>query len=375
MKFLHLSDLHLGKRMNDVSLLEDQRYALAQAVETAKNEQVDAVLIAGDVYQKASPPGEAMALFNDFLTQLSQAGIKVFVISGNHDSALRVSYLSALVRQAGVYISEEFTGTLQQFTLEDAYGPVVIHLLPFIKPAYVRRFYPDTPMESCQDAVAAVLANSPVDTSLRNVLLCHQFVTGAETSDSEEHSVGGLDSIDSHLFHQFDYVALGHIHKPQKISRDTLRYCGSLLKYSFSEANHTKSLCLVELGEKGDIQITTRPLKFLHEVRYVRGTLREILDMPYSEDYVHVTLLDELVSPDARITVATVFPNMMTFAVENSKTSTAEEIIGAQAVEDKDLPDLFCDFYRLRNNGVAPTAEMMEILEQVRMEVRRNETD
>ena len=375
MKFLHLSDLHLGKRMNDVSLIDDQKYVLAQAVQTAKDEQVDAVIIAGDVYQKASPPAEAMSLFNDFLTALAELQIKVFVISGNHDSALRVSYLSALVRHAGIYISEEFDGRLQQHTVTDRYGTVTVHLLPFIKPIFVKKLFPEEQIETCQDAVAAILRHSPVDTSQRNILVCHQFVTGAETSDSEEHTVGTLDNIDSSLFSDFDYVALGHIHKPQKISRDTLRYCGSPLKYSFSEATHEKSLCIVDMQEKGNITLTCKPLQFLHEVRHVRGTLREILDMPYSEDYVHVTLLDELVSPDARITVATVFPNMMTFAVENSKTSTSEEIIGAETVENKDMLELFRDFYKLRNNGVDPTAEMLEILEEIRTEVRSRETD
>ena len=365
MKFLHLSDLHLGKRLNDVSLLEDQRYVLEQAVEVARDQKVDAVLIAGDVYQKASPPGEAMALFNDFLTALVELGCKVFVISGNHDSHLRVSYLSALVRPSGVYISEEFTGKLQQYTLTDAYGPITVHLMPFLKPVSVRRFFPDTEIESYQDAVAAVLNNSPVDTAHRNVLVCHQFITGSETSDSEEHSVGGLDNVDGSLFDAFDYLAMGHIHKPQKISRDTMRYSGSPLKYSFSEANHVKGFCLVELQEKGSIHVSTVPVQPLHDLREVRGTLYEVMHMPYSEDYVRVTLTDEIIPPDARVTISTVFPNIMALAVDNSKTAAAMEITEEKSIQDKSIEELFCDFYRLMNGDVLPSEELMAILHEV----------
>lgn len=365
MKFLHLSDLHLGKRLNDVSLLEDQEYALNQVVRAVKEEQADTVIIAGDVYQKSAPPAEAMALFNSFLTELVENGIKVFVISGNHDSALRVSYLSALVRQAGVYISEAFDGRLQQHTVTDAYGTVTVHLLPFIKPVYVKKFYPDEAIETYQDAVAVILRNSPVDTAGRNILVCHQFITGAETSDSEEHSVGGLDQIDSSLFDDFDYVALGHIHKPQKISRDTLRYCGSLLKYSFSEANHEKSLLFGELKEKGSICLTAKALTPLHDLREVRGSMYDVMHMPYSEDYVRVTLTDEIVPPDARVTISTVFPNIMTLAVDNSKTAGDLEVMETGSIKDKSMEELFCDFYRLMNSDVSPSEELMEVLRDV----------
>jgi len=365
MKFLHLSDLHLGKRLNDVSLLDDQEYALAQVVQAAKDEQVDAVIIAGDVYQKSAPPAEAMSLFNNFLTALAEIGIKVFVISGNHDSALRISYLSALVRQAGIYISEAFDGMLQQHTITDAYGTVTVHLLPFIKPVYVKKLYPDEQIDTYQDALAAILRSSPVDTAQRNILVCHQFITGAETSDSEEHSVGGLDQIDSSLFADFDYVALGHIHKPQKISRDTLRYCGSLLKYSFSEANHQKSLLFVEMGEKGSITLTAKPLIPLHDLREVRGSMYDVMHLPYSEDYVKVTLTDEIVPPDARVTISTVFPNIMTLAVDNSKTAGDLEVMETGSIKDKSMEELFCDFYRLMNSDVLPSDELMEVLRDV----------
>lgn len=373
MKFLHLSDLHLGKRLNDVSLIEDQKYALAQAVRAAKAENADAVIIAGDVYQKAAPPAEAMALFNDFLTELADCGIKVFVISGNHDSALRVSYLSALVRQAGIYITEDFTGKLQQHTVTDAYGTVTIHLLPFIKPIYVKKLFPDRVIETYQDAVEAVLENSPIDPAQRNILICHQFITGAETSDSEEHSVGGLDNIDSGLFSAFDYVALGHIHKPQKISRASLRYCGSLLKYSFSEATHNKEFLFVELREKGNLALTTHPLQPLHDLREVRGSMYEVMHMPYSEDYVRVTLTDEIIPPDARVTISTVFPNIMALAVDNSKTAADAELMEVGSIQDKSIEELFCDFYRLMNSDVMPSDDLLHVLRTVLEEMEAND--
>lgn len=365
MKLLHIADLHLGKRMNDIDLLEDQRCVLAQLLNMALGEKVQAVLIAGDVYQKASPPAEAMTAFDGFVSALAGAGIKVFVISGNHDSDQRISYFSSLLRSSGVYVSESFTGCLQQYTLTDEYGEVVVSLLPFIKPLTVRRFFPDKNIASYQDAAAAVLAASPIDQSKRNVLLCHQFITGAELSDSEERTVGGLDNIDASLFDAFDYVALGHIHKPQKLGRPTLRYAGSPLKYSLSEAGHKKSAVLLELGEKGDCRIQLIPITQPHEVREVEGLLSDVMKMDYSEDYVRITIHDELPPPDARASVSTVFPNMMKFAVVNSKTKEDRDVLSAEKVEEKDVKELFADFYRLQNNGVSPTAEQLTLLEEV----------
>ncbi len=375
MKLLHIADLHLGKRMNDIDLLEDQRCVLDQLLDMAVIEKVQAVLIAGDVYQKASPPAEAMAAFDGFVSELVRAGIRVFVISGNHDSDQRISYFSSLLRPSGVYVSESFTGRLQQYTLTDQYGEVVVSLLPFIKPLTVRRFFPDRNIVSYQDAAEAVLAASSIDQSKRNVLLCHQFITGAELSDSEERTVGGLDNIDASLFDGFDYVALGHIHKPQKLKRPTLRYAGSPLKYSFSEAGHKKSAVLLELGEKGDCRIRLLPISQPHEVREVEGLLSDVMKIDYSEDYVRVTIHDELPPPDARASVSTVFPNMMKFAVVNSKTKEDRDVLATEKVEEKDVKELFADFYRLQNNGASPTEEQLALLEEVlkEMEEKRHE--
>lgn len=369
MKFLHLADLHLGKRLNDFSFLEDQVRLLCQVEEIARSERADAVLIAGDVYQKASPQSEAMAAFDQFITRLKEMGLAVFVISGNHDSAQRISYFSSLLKNSGVYVSEAFDGRLQQVLLQDEHGEIAVSLLPFLKPIQLRRFYPDEKIETYQDAVQAVLRHSPVDTAKRNVLVCHQFITGAETSDSEEKTVGGLDNIDAAVFADFDYVALGHIHKPQQCARETLRYAGSLMKYSFSEVNQKKSVTVVEMGEKGETQVHTVPLNAPHDMRLVEGLMDDVLAMPYSEDYVWVTLRDELPPPDARVTVSTVFPNMMKFSVVNSKTKTDIDVLAREAMENKSPEELFSDFYRLQNNDCPPGPRHMEILRSLRKEL------
>lgn len=372
MKFLHISDLHLGKQMNDLSLLQDQKAVLAQITSIADEQKVDAVLIAGDVYQRSTPQAEAMALFDSFVSGLVALDKKVFVISGNHDSALRVSYFSSLVRNSGVYITEAFDGSLQSVTLEDENGPLVLWMLPFLRPSQVRRALPGEKIVTYQDAVAAVLRNTVIDKAKRNVLICHQFITGSEISGSEEMAVGGLDNIDASLFDDFDYVALGHIHRPQRVGRDTLRYAGSPLKYSFSEHNHKKSVCLVTMKEKGETQVSTLPLHPLHDVRLVEGTLAEVVAMPYSEDYVWVTIHDELPPPDARVSVSVTFPNMMKFTVENSRTKYDINVLATQRMEDKSETELFEDFYRLQNNGQPPSEAHIRLLEKVLKELEEN---
>lgn len=369
MKFLHLADLHLGKQMNDLSLLADQQAMLDQMVSIAQDERVDAVLIAGDVYQRSSPQAEAMALFDWFVSQLAARNMKVFIISGNHDSALRISYFSSLVRAAGVYVSEAFTGALQRVTLQDAHGDVVVWLLPFLTPARVKRLLPEERILTCQDAVAAVLRQTPLDTRQRNVLVCHQFITGCATSDSEERAVGGLDNIDASLFDGFDYVALGHIHRPQRILRDTLRYAGSPLKYSFSEADQPKSVAVADLREKGYVAVRTVPLHPLRDVRLIEGTLDELMAMPYSEDYIWVTVHDELVPSDARVTLSVNFPNMLKFSVVNSKTKFDRDVLAAERMENKPVDELFADFYSLQHNGQAPDEAHMQVLRGILKEL------
>ena len=369
MRFLHIADLHLGKQMNDLSLLPDQKYILDQIASVAQDEQADAVLIAGDVYQRSSPQAEAMALFDAFVSHLAGLGKKVFVISGNHDSALRVSYFAALVRAAGVYVTEAFDGTPQRVTLRDAFGEIVVWMLPFLRPSQVKRKLPEAKIATYQDAVEAVLRQTPIDASKRNILLCHQFITGSETSDSEELAVGGLDNIDAAVFDAFDYVALGHIHKPQRVLRDTLRYAGSPLKYSFSETHHSKSVTVVDVLAKGDIAVRTVPLRPLRDMRQIEGMLDELMAMPYSEDYLWVTVHDELPPPDARVTLSVNFPNMLKFSIVNARTKQDVDVLAAQRMEDKTVPELFSDFYRLQNNDQAPSEAHQKVLMKVLKEL------
>lgn len=365
MRFLHIADLHLGKQMNDLLLLDDQEAVLDQIVHIASEENVDAVLIAGDVYQRTSPQAEAMALFDRFVSRLVEDGRKVFVISGNHDSALRISYFSSLVKNAGVYVTETFNGDLQHVTLHDTDGELTVWMMPFLRPAQVKRALPEEKISSYQDAVEAVIRHADIDFAKRNLLMCHQFIIGCATCDSEELSVGTLDHIDGAAFDGFDYVALGHIHGPQKILRDTLRYAGSPLKYSFSEAKHKKSVTIVDMYEKGEIKVRTVPLYPLHDVRLIEGKLADIMAMPYSEDYVWITIHDELPPPDAKVTLTVNFPNMMKFSVVNSRTKYDLDVKATDAMENKSVVELFSDFYRLQNNDQLPGEAHMQVLSKV----------
>lgn len=369
MKFLHLADLHLGRQLNDLSLLEDQAWILQQILSAAEAEQVEAVLIAGDIYQRTSPQAEAMALFDRFVSQLAERKIAVCAISGNHDSALRVSYMSSLIRKAGVYVSDVFDGTLQHITLRDRYGEVVVWLMPFLRPSQVRRVMPEEKILTCQDAVAAVIRHADIDPKKRNVLVCHQFVTGSQLAGSEDLSVGGLDSVDAALFDVFDYVAMGHIHRPQKLRRDTVRYAGSPLKYSFDESEHHKSLTLVDMQGKDDIVVRALPLYPLRDLRRVEGMLEEILAMPYSEDYVWVTIHDELPPPDAKVSISVNFPNMLKFSVVNSRTQYDLDVLATESMEKKSVTELFADFYRKQNNDQRPSEMHLQVLEKVLKEL------
>ena len=376
MKFLHIADLHLGKRMNDVSLIEDQKYILDQIADIAEKKKVDALLIAGDIYQSISPSAEAMSLFSDFVNCITGKNIKIYAISGNHDSDSRIAYFSKLLRSSGVYLSERFCGALQQFEESDEYGDIVINLLPYVKPVHVRKYFPDENINSYNDAVSCIIKNSKTDTSKRNIILCHQFITGGVCSDSD-FSVGGLENIDAETFEDFDYVALGHLHRAQKIQRETLRYAGSPLKYSFAEADHKKSVCIVDINEKNNIEVEIVPVSPMRDVREIKGHFADIMNMPASMDYVRVVLTDELIAPDAMITLTTVFPNMLSFAINNSKTKTETDVAVLNDVEDKSIQELFCDFFRMQNNDRMPSEAHLEAFERalVKAQEGRYETD
>ncbi len=354
MKLLHLSDLHLGKRVNEFSMLEDQAHILREIAGIAKDASVDAVLIAGDVYDKTVPSAEAVQLFDDFLTRLAELNTAVLLIAGNHDSPERLSFGGRLLGRCRIYVSPVFDGTVQRIPLEDRYGAACFYLLPFIKPASARRAYPEAEIDTYHRAVQEVLRRVPVDAGTRNVLLAHQFVTGAQPGGSEEISVGGIDNVDASLFEAFDYVALGHIHSAQPVARETVRYCGTPLKYSFAEARGNKSVTLVELGPKGSVRIEPVPLHPLRDLRELRGTYaqltaREAYQGTNTGDYVHITLTDEEEVFDALGKLRAIYPRLMKLDYDNARTRCCGELPGMEALEAKTPLELFGEFYQLQN--------------------------
>lgn len=363
MKFLHISDLHIGKRLNDYSLFDDQKEILNQAVNVYSLHNCESVIIAGDIYDKSVPSAEAMNLFNNFITSLSELGAKVYMISGNHDSPERISYYSSIIKNQGIYAPEAFSGKLQ--SIECADSDITIHLLPFIKPANVRPFYPEKQLNTYEQAINTVIENSIIDENRINILVCHQFITGGKICDSEEFAVGGLDSVSAEVFNRFDYVALGHLHQAQRCGRETVRYAGSPLKYSLSEEFHNKSFTIVDVREKRDIIINTVPIKLLHDVKTIRGSFEELMNKSYTEDYIRVIITDDVVSPDARIALRSVFPNMLKFSIENSKTSYEADTSSEESIVNKSPEELFSDFYALQNNGVYPNEKQLEIVRDI----------
>ena len=355
MKLIHLSDLHIGKRVNEISMIEDQEYILQQIMQIIDQEKADAVLIAGDVYDKSIPSTEAVTLFDDFICRLAQREIPVLIISGNHDSPERLAFGGRLLEQGGIHISPVYNGTVSRITLSDEFGEVNFWLLPFIKPAHVKRYYPDAGIESYTDACRVAVENMHIDPTQRNVLLTHQFVTGASTCESEEISVGGTDNVDGSVFADFDYVALGHIHSPQNIGSNKLRYCGTPLKYSFSEEKHHKSVTVVKLGAKGSLELTLCPLTPRHDLRSIRGTFAELTDKAFyagtaTDDYLQAILTDEQDVPEAIGRLRVIYPNLMKLTYDNTRTRTHQIIDGAKDVQRKSQLQLFGELYEQQNN-------------------------
>lgn len=367
MKLIHLSDIHLGKRVNEFSMLEDQAHILKKILAVVDEEKPDGVLIAGDVYDKSVPSTEAVQLFDDFLVRLAERKLPVFIISGNHDSPERLSFANRLIDAVGIHLAPVYNGVVEPITLSDEYGPVNVYMLPFIKPAHVRGFFPDTEITGYSDAVAAAIGRMNIDKTQRNVLITHQFVTGAQRSDSEELSVGGTDNIGAEVFCDFDYVALGHIHGPQNMDSGRIRYCGSPLKYSFSEAAQQKSVTVAELKEKGMLEIHTVPLIPRRDMVELKGsyqqlTLREFYEnTTYQEDYTHITLTDEEDIPDAVAKLRAVYHNLMKLDYDNTRTRHSAAISGAENVETRSPIDLFAEFYELQN-GLPMSAEQTELV-------------
>ncbi len=355
MKFIHLSDLHLGKRVNEYSMLEDQEYILTKIINIIDEEKPEGVIIAGDVYDKSVPSAEAVSLFDDFLTRLAGRNLKVFVISGNHDSPERMAFGSRLMDQSGIHISRVYNGDVVPFEMKDEHGEVLVYLLPFVKPVHVRK-YSDEEINSYTDAIRVAISKMNIDKSKRNLLVTHQFVTGSIRCESEDVSVGGTDNVDVSTFDGFDYVALGHIHSPQKCSYDHVRYCGTPLKYSFSEARDNKSVTVVELGQKGDLVIRTVPLKPLRDMVEIKGKYDEIMlksfyeNTTYRDDYVHITLTDEEDIVDAIGKLRVVYRNLMKLDYDNKRTRNNAVVGGPVDVDNKSQFDLFAEFYELQNN-------------------------
>ena len=354
MKLIHLSDLHLGKRLNEVSLLEDQICILEKILRVIDAEAPQAVLLAGDIYDKSVPTAEAVQLFDRFLVQLAERGLQIFVISGNHDSPERLAFGGRLMELSGVHVSPVYDGTVEPILLEDEYGSAAVYLLPFLKPIHVRRFYPEAELDTYTDALRCAVSHMVLDPTRRNVLVTHQFVTGAERCDSEEVSVGGSDNVDVSVFDAFDYVALGHIHGPQSVGRETVRYCGTPLKYSFSECRHTKSVTVVELKEKGSVEIRTVPLQPRRELRELRGSFAALIHSGAdadsgAEDYLRIILTDEEDVPDAMARLRIAYPNLMTLEYDNSRTRAAGVLTAAEDVERKSEMELFAEFFTQQN--------------------------
>ena len=355
MKLFHISDLHIGKRVNEVSMLEDQAYILRRILQMIDEEKPDALLIAGDVYDKSVPSAEAVTLFDDFLFRLAKRKLPVLIISGNHDSPERLSFGGRLMENAGVHLSPVYDGHAACVSLSDAHGEVDFWLLPFIKPAHVKRYYPEEEIESYTDAVRVAIEKMGMDRTKRNVLLTHQFVTGASTCESEEISVGGSDNVDAGVFEGIDYVALGHIHGPQNVGSSRIRYCGTPLKYSFSEAGHYKSVTVAELGAKGELSLHTLPLEPLRDMRQIRGTFAQLSDRTFYEtqktdDYLHVILTDEEDVAEALGRLRVIYPGIMKLTYDNTRTRGNQIIGSAQDVRRKSPLELFEELYALQNN-------------------------
>ena len=367
MKFIHLSDLHIGKRQREFSLLDDQKYILLKILGVIDDEKPDAVLIAGDVYDKGIPSEKAVSLFDDFLTRLAKKKIPVFVISGNHDSVERMSFGSKLMEESRVYISKAPQEHITPYELKDEWGSVFVYLLPYINPSD----------KSFTEAVRTAVQNMNVDVSKRNILVSHQLALGAERSESEDLFIGGSENVDLDVFDPFDYVALGHIHKPQKCGRETVRYCGTPLKYSFSEVNHKKSVTVVELKEKGNIDIRTVPLEPMRDLRVIKGSFKEITSKAFYEkqkcdDFIKIILTDETDIEDGFARLQTIYENLVFLDYDNTRTRSSSKIEDLEKIQVTDPLELFKEFYEIQNS-MSMTDEQTDYVKELIKEVWRDE--
>lgn len=378
MKIIHLSDLHIGKSVNEFSMIEDQRYIFNRIYQIIDEEKPDAVLIAGDIYDKSVPSEEAVELCDEFITRLSQLQTQTCIISGNHDSDQRLSFGSQLMKKSKINIASVFRGNVETVMIsgKDGERDMVIYMLPFIKPSSVRRFYEQEDIVTYDDAVKAVMSGIKIDNAKINVLMLHQFITGFQACESEELSVGTLDQVSAEHFKEFDYVALGHIHGPQNIrllnekgEEVLVRYCGTPLKYSFSEMNHNKSVTVVEFQPQKPVCLTTRELIPLHEMREIRGSYEELTSRDFYKDfntgdYIRVILTDEEDVPDALARMRSIYPNIMKFDYDNTRTRQKQDITQTENVEKKTPQQLFSELYEMQNNK-ALSEEQIKLLDEL----------
>ncbi|MDE6557472.1 MAG: exonuclease SbcCD subunit D [Clostridia bacterium] len=374
MKFLHLADLHLGKRYSELSLIDDQKYILGEILKIADGEKPDGVLIAGDIYDKSVPSAEAVELFDKFLCALKERNLQVFAVSGNHDSAERIAFGAELMGASGVHFSPVYDGKTKCISLFDGYGEVRVYLLPFIKPATVRRFFGDEKIESYTGALKAAVSAMNIDESVRNVLVSHQFVTGSKQTGSEEFMVGDIGNIDASVFDGFDYVALGHVHGAQNIGSERLRYSGTPLKYSLSEAGGTKSVTVVELKEKGNLIVHEIPLIPMRDVVEIRGTYAELTSKNFyggttlGRDLVHIVLTDEDEVVDALAKLRIIYPNVMSVRYDNKRTAAYGGSELLESVPSRSPYELFSALYAAQNNAEMSeeqTKVVRELIEKV----------
>lgn len=381
MKILHLADLHFGKILQEQSLIEDQEYILKEIINIIKEKEIKALLISGDIYDRSVPPTEAVNLLDNFLKILiKDLKIKVFIISGNHDSKDRLGFGNKIFEDEGLYIESKYNGRLKKVKLEDEYGPLNIYMLPFIKPVEVKKFFEDDLENNYDLAINKIIEKEEIDKSKRNIIMVHQFVTAGnvkpERTESEVLSLGGIENVDVSNFKSFDYVAIGHVHRPQKIGRDTARYAGTILKYSFSEINHNKSIPIIDIKEKGNITINLLPLKPLRDMREIKGPIEELIkEENYKEgnleDYIKAIITNEEPVYDAIGKIKKIYPNTLKLEIQNSKTinSNTEQNINLEEVKKKSELELFSDFYKLQNN-LDLNEKQKEIVKNIISEVK-----
>ncbi|MCR4733805.1 MAG: exonuclease SbcCD subunit D [Treponema sp.] len=356
MLLAHISDLHLGKSLYNYSLLEDQEYILDEIVDIIIEKKVDVLMIAGDVYDKNVAPEAGIKVLRKFLNRLVEAKIKVLIISGNHDSAERLTFGGEFMTEKGIFFSKVYDGQINPVTFEDEKGPVNFYLLPFIKPSIVQHYFEKEKIEDYQDAVSCAIKHMKINTKERNIIIAHQNILSAQRCESEENIIGGLDAISDAIFKDFDYTALGHIHKEQKIGKNNVYFCGTPLKYSISELDHQKVMPLINLGEKGKIDIEMIPLKAKRDLRQIRGTFDEIMKMSKDdpnnpEDYIDIILTDEDEVLDAMASLRTLYPNVLKLTYDNKASRAAENVEKFEGVKEKKPLEIFEAFYQSRRGS------------------------